>query len=48
MWCEEGKWSLPSDKGKGTINTFIIFYPKRKQSNGMISDNYKKWVERQS
>ena len=28
MRCDENKWSLPSDKGQGRINSFIILHPK--------------------
>ena len=49
MRGKEDKWSLPSDKGQGRINTFIIpllfFTLKEKKSDGKISDNYKKGVK---
>ena len=43
MW--EDKWLLPSDKGQDKINTFIIIYPKQKQSAGKISESYKKEIK---
>ena len=48
MKCDEDQWSLPSDKGQGRINTFIILYPKRKQRDEVISINNKKGIERSS
>ena len=40
--------SLPSDKGQSRINTFIIFYPKRKETDRTTSDKCNKAVERSS
>ena len=44
--CDEDKWSLPFDKGEGRIN--IFHYPKRKQLDRVIFENYKKGIERWS
>ena len=43
MWAD--KWLLPPGKGQDKINTFIIIYPKQKQSARKISDKYKKKIK---